>query len=131
LSKFKFDFDFKLLWVCHVIHPLLISSTIFGAIDKWLNETFYLLFLSKYLISHHTRQPMDVKFSEHKGSGIVWVHARLLIKHSNIMLYIKDAWCHQLTAVVSHAPWPIVISSDRNSFVYKVTARHINKNNIK
>lgn len=107
--------------------PSLISLTMFGARDKWLKETFYLLFLSKYLISHHTRQPIDVKFSERTGSGIVWVYARLLIKHSNIMCCIKDAWCHQLTAVVSHAPWPIVISSDRDSFVYKVTTRHINK----
>lgn len=29
---------------------------------------------------------------------------------------------------MSHAPWPIVISSDRDSFMYKVTTRHINKN---
>lgn len=84
--------------------PSLMFPTMFGARDKWLKETFYLLFLSKYLISRHTRQPMDVKFPERTGSGIVWVHARLLIKHSNIMRCIKDAQCHQLTAVVSHAP---------------------------
>lgn len=81
--------------------PSLMFPTMFGARDKWLKETFYLLFLSKYLISRHTRQPMDVKFPERTGSGIVWVHARLLIKHSNIMRCIKDARCHQLTAVVS------------------------------
>jgi len=46
----------------------------FGARDKWFKETFYLLFLSN-LISHHTRQPIDVKFPERTGSGIVWVHA--------------------------------------------------------
>jgi len=83
--------------------PSLISpATMFGARDKWFKETFYLLFLSN-LISHHTRPPIDVKFPERTGSGIVWVHARLLIKHSNIMRCIKDALYHQLTAVVSHA----------------------------
>jgi len=70
--------------------PSLISPTMFEACDKWLKETFYLLFLSN-LISHHTRHPMDVKFPERTSSGIVWVHARLLIKHSNIMRCIKDA----------------------------------------
>jgi len=76
----------------------------FEVCDKWLKETFYLLLFLSNLISHHTRRPMDVKFPERTSSGIVWVHARLLIKHSNIMRSIKDAWCHQLTAVMSQRP---------------------------
>lgn len=136
----KIDVQYSIYWSLSLIlilnyymcdmssTPSLISPTMFEACDKWLKETFYLLFLSKYLISHYNLQPIDVKFPKRTASGIVWVYARLLIKHSNIMRCIKDAWCHQLTAVVSHAPWPIVISSDRDSFVYKVTTRHINKN---
>jgi len=67
----------------------LISANMFGARDKWFKEEFYLLFLSN-LISYHIHPPMDVKFPERTGPGIVWVHARLLIKHSNIMPCIKD-----------------------------------------